>query len=433
MILNVFKYNQKRSLKLLDEFLSRRKSIQKNKSSVVQKILRDVKKNGDKSVLYYEKKFSKIKANPVKVFFTKKELTNIANKTDKKIKKAIDLAFNRIKNFHLKQKFLSFKFKDKYKNELSYKYTAINKVGVYVPGGTASYPSTVLMNCIPAIVAGVKNIYLTTPSLDSKINPAVVYAAKKCGIKKIYKTGGAHSIAALAYGTKSFEKVDKIVGPGNMFVALAKKEVFGDVGIDMVAGPSEVTIVADIFANPEFVAADLIAQAEHDLYAQSILITDNSKMIKSVDLSLKKQLNKLPKKKIAFSSLRKFGLAILVDNKKKITEIINTIAPEHLELCTKFNNKIIKDVKNAGSIFIGKFSPEAMGDYLAGPNHVLPTSGSARFSSGLSVNDFLKRHSLIKITKTGIERLGSSVINLAKHENLDGHAYSVKIRLKKEN
>ena len=433
MILNVFKYKHKKSLKLLDKFLSRRKSIQKNKSSAVEKILRDVKKNGDKSVLHYEKKFSKIKVNSVKVFFTKKELTNIANKTDKKIKKAIDLAFNRIKKFHLKQKFLSFKFKDKYKNELSYKYSAIDKVGVYVPGGTASYPSTVLMNCIPAIVAGVKNIYLTTPSLDSKINPAVVYAAKKCGVKKIYKTGGAHSIAALAYGTKSFEKVDKIVGPGNMFVALAKKEVFGDVGIDMVAGPSEVTIVADIFANPEFVAADLIAQAEHDLYAQSILITDNSKLIKLVDLSLKKQLNKLPKKNIASSSLKKFGLAILVDNKKKITEIINTIAPEHLELCTKFNNKIIKDVKNAGSIFVGKFSPEAMGDYLAGPNHVLPTSGSARFSSGLSVNDFLKRHSLIKITKTGIERLGSSVINLAKHENLDGHAYSVKIRLKKEN
>jgi histidinol dehydrogenase len=302
-----------------------------------------------------------------------------------------------------------------------------------VPGGTASYPSTVLMNCIPAIVAGVKNIFLTTPSLDSKINPAVVYAALKCGVKKIYKTGGAHSIAALAYGTKNFEKVDKIVGPGNTFVAYAKKEVFGEVGIDMVAGPSEVSIVADTSANPDFIAADLIAQAEHDINAQSILITDNIKFVKLVNISLKKQLNKLPKKKIASQSLKKFGLAVLVDSKKKITEIINTIAPEHLELCTNFNNKIIKGVKNAGSIFIGKFSPEAMGDYLAGPNHVLPTSGSARFSSGLSVSDFLKRHSLIKITKTGIERLGSSVINLAKHENLDGHANSIKMRLKKDN
>ena len=289
------------------------------------------------------------------------------------------------------------------------------------------------MNCIPAIVAGVKNIYLATPALDSKINPAVVYAAKKCGVKKIYKTGGAHSIAAFAYGTKNFEKVDKIVGPGNAFVACAKKEVFGDVGIDMVAGPSEVSVVADKSADPDLVAADLIAQAEHDVNAQSILITDNKNLIKLVNLSLKKQLFKLPKKKIASQSLKNFGLAIFTKNKKKIIEIINTIAPEHLELCTNYNNEIIKGVKNAGSIFIGKFSPEAIGDYMAGPNHVLPTSGSARFSSGLSVNDFLKKHSLIKITKTGIERLSPSVINLAKHENLEGHANSVKIRLKKGN
>ena len=348
-----------------------------------------------------------------------------------KIKKSIDLAFNRIKNFHSKQKFSSFSFKDKYNNELSYRYSQLEKVGVYVPGGTASYPSTVLMNCIPAIVAGVKNIYLTTPTLDSKINPAIIYAAKKCGVKKIYKTGGAHTIAALAFGTRQFEKVDKIVGPGNAFVASAKKEVFGDVGIDMIAGPSEVSIVADKFADPDLVAADLIAQAEHDFNAQSILISNNKHLIRLVNISLKKQLTKLPKKNIASRSLKNFGLAIFASNKTKILEVINSIAPEHLELCTNMNNKIIKGVKNAGSIFIGKFSPEAMGDYLAGPNHVLPTSGSARFSSGLSVSDFLKRYSLIKITKTGIERLGPSVINLAKHENLDGHANSVKMRLKK--
>ena len=244
------------------------------------------------------------------------------------------------------------------------------------------------MNCIPAIVAGVKNIYLATPSMDSKINPAIVYAAKKCGVKKIYKTGGAHTIAAMAYGTKKFEKVDKIVGPGNAFVACAKKEVFGDVGIDMVAGPSEVSIVADKFADPELIAADLIAQAEHDINAQSIMITNNKRLIQLVNLSLKKQLIKLPKKNIASKSLKKFGLAILANSKKKILEAINTIAPEHLELCTNMNKEIIKDVKNAGSIFVGKFSPEAIGDYIAGPNHVLPTSGSARFSSGLSVNDF---------------------------------------------
>ena len=432
-MLKVLNYNKKNSLKTLEVFLNKRKIVQKSQTKVVSAIIEKVKKKGDTAVLNYEKKFSKLKIKSKKIFFSEKEIKNISKKLDKKIKKAIDLAYSRIKKFHSKQKNLSYKLKDKYKNEFSYKYSPIEKVGVYVPGGTASYPSTVLMNCIPAIVAGVREIYLTTPSLDSKINPAIIYAAKKCGVKKIYKTGGAHTIAALAYGTKNFEKVDKIVGPGNAFVACAKKEVFGDVGIDMIAGPSEVSIVADNSADPDLVAADLIAQAEHDVNAQSILITNDKNLIFLVNVSLKKQLRQLPKKKIATKSLKNFGLAVFSRNKKKIVEIINTIAPEHLELCTKINSKIIKGVKNAGSIFIGKFSPEAIGDYIAGPNHVLPTSGSARFSSGLSVNDFLKRHSLIKITKTGIERLGSSVINLAKHEKLDGHANSVRIRLKKGN
>ena len=431
-MIKVLKFNNKNSLKNLELFLNKRKSIQKNQTSVVSKIIKDVKRNGDIAVIHYERKFSKIKAKSNRLFIMSKEINKISKKTDVKIKKSIDLAYERIKKFHSKQKFSSFTFKDRYKNVLSYKYSPLEKVGVYVPGGTASYPSTVLMNCIPAIVAGVKNIYLSTPSLDSEINPAVVYAAKKCGVKKIYKTGGAQTIAALAYGTKKFEKVDKIVGPGNAFVACAKKEVFGDVGIDMIAGPSEVSIVADKSADPNLVAADLIAQAEHDVNAQSILITNNKNLIRLVNLSLKQQLLKLPKKKSASQSLKNFGLAILANSKKNILEAINTISPEHLELCTNMNKEIIKGVKNAGSIFIGKFSPEAIGDYMAGPNHVLPTSGSARFSSGLSVNDFLKRHSLIKITKTGIERLGPSVINLAKHENLDGHANSVKIRFTKE-
>ncbi len=431
-MLKVLKLNDKNYLKRLESSLDKRKYIQKNQTVAVSKIIDQVKKNGDKAVINFEKKFSKIKINSTKLFFTNSEISKISKKTNSKLRKSIDLAFKRIKAFHSKQKFSSFTFKDKFKNQLSYKYSPIEKVGVYVPGGTASYPSTVLMNCIPAIVAGVKNIYLTTPSLGSQINPAIIYAAKKCGVKKIYKTGGAHTIAALAYGTKKIEKVDKIVGPGNAFVACAKKEVFGDVGIDMVAGPSEVSIVADNSADPELVAADLIAQAEHDVNSQSILITNNKNFIHAVNLSLKNQLMSLPRKKIASQSLKNFGLAVLANSKKKIIDTINVIAPEHLELCTNFNREIIQGVKNAGSIFIGKFSPEAIGDYIAGPNHVLPTSGSARFSSGLSVNDFLKRHSLIKITKTGIERLGSSVINLARHENLDGHANSVKLRLKKK-
>ncbi len=426
--LNADKKNFPKQLELI---LNSRKLKQQNQSSTVKKILNDVKKNGDKAVIGYEKKFSKIKVKVNKIKFSNKEINSISKKIDKKLKRSIDIAFKRIKLFHSKQKFLPFNYKDRFNNKLSYKYSPIEKVGVYVPGGTASYPSTVLMNCIPAIVAGVKKIYLTTPSLGTKVNPAIIYAAKKCSVKEIYKTGGAQSIAALAYGTKTIQKVDKIVGPGNAFVASAKKEVFGDVGIDMVAGPSEVSIVADKYANPDWIASDLIAQAEHDVFAQSILLTNSKDLIKTVNLSLKSQLKNLPKKKIASKSIKNYGFVVYTKNFNKISEIINIIAPEHLEIDIYNHKKIINKIKNAGSIFIGKFSPEAMGDYIAGPNHVLPTSGSAKFSSGLSVNDFLKRHSLIKITKSGIERLGPSVINLAKHENLEGHANSIKLRLKK--
>ncbi len=430
-MLRILDSNKKDFEKRLYYFLNKRREVQKDKSKNVKLIVKEIKKNGDRSLIKYEKKFSKIKGNIKNLRFSKKEIETISKKTDPKLKKSIDLAYNRIKKFHTKQKQLSFRYKDQYKNILSYKYIPLESVGVYVPGGTASYPSTVLMNCIPAIVAGVKNIYLTTPSLGKKINPAIIYAAKKCCVKEIYRVGGAHSIAAFAYGTKIFKKVDKIVGPGNAYVAAAKKEVFGDVGIDMVAGPSEISVVADRTANPNWVASDLIAQAEHDVYAQSILISNNFNFIEQVNVCLKNQLRVLPKSKIACTSLQNYGLAIYCKKDKATANIVNEIAPEHLELYVKNYKNFLKDIKNAGSIFIGKYSPEAMGDYLAGPNHVLPTSGSAKFSSGLSVNDFMKRYSLIKITKTGIERLGSSVINLAQHENLVGHANSVKIRLKK--
>ncbi len=431
-MLKYFDATKKNSLKKLEFILESRKINQKTKTSAVKKILSDVKKLGDKAVIKYERKFSKIKSRSSKIKFSNDEINKISKKINKNLKKSIDIAYTRIKNFHSKQKSLPFKFKDKFKNEFSYKYSPIDRVGVYVPGGTASYPSTVLMNCIPAIVAGVKNIYLTTPALGSSVNPAVIYAAKKCGVKEIYKTGGAHSIAALTYGTKTFKKVDKIVGPGNSFVASAKKEVFGDVGIDMVAGPSEVSIIADKFSNADWIASDLLAQAEHDIFAQSILISGSRDLIKEVIHKIKIQLDKLPKKAIASKSIKNYGIAIYANNSKKIVEVVNTIAPEHLEIDYKNPENLIKKIRNAGSIFIGKFSPEAIGDYVAGPNHVLPTSGAAKFSSGLSVNDYLKRHSLIKITKSGIEKLGPSVINLAQHENLEGHANSVKIRLKKD-
>ena len=431
-MLKFFNANKKNFSRKLELILDFRKQKQKNKSFIVKKILLDVKNQGDKALIKYEKKFSNIKSKQKNIKFSKEEINKITKKVGKNLKRSIDLAYTRIKKFHLKQKNTSFIYKDKYNNELSYRYSSIDRVGVYVPGGTASYPSTVLMNCIPALVAGVRNIYLTTPSLGSLVNPAIIYAAKKCGVKEIYKTGGAHSIAAFTYGTKTFKKVDKIVGPGNMYVASAKKEVYGEVGIDMVAGPSEVSIIADKDSNPDWIASDLIAQAEHDTFSQSILITNSVDLIKSVNLSLKLQLKNLPKKLIASKSLKNFGLAVYTNKISNIVDVVNIIAPEHLEINFKNYTKLIKNIRNAGSIFIGKFSPEAMGDYIAGPNHVLPTSGSAKFSSGLSVNDFLKRHSLIKITKSGIERLGPSVINLAQHENLEGHANSIKIRLKKD-
>jgi histidinol dehydrogenase len=432
-MLKLIKSNQKNFLAKLDIVLKKRKLKDSKIDLKVKRIIKDVKKNKDLALIKYEKKYSNIRNISLKnIKFSALEKKEIIRRLDKKTKHSIDIAFERILNFHKKQKLSSFFFTDKFKNSFSYKISAITRVGVYVPGGLASYPSSVLMNCIPALVAGVKEIYMTTPSMSKSYNPAVVYAAQKCKVKEIYKIGGAQAIAAMAYGTKTIQKVDKIVGPGNAFVANAKKQVFGEVGIDMIAGPSEVTIVADKWSKPDWIAADLIAQAEHDESSQSIVLADDIKIIKQINYFLREQLKDLPKKKIAYKSLKNFGLSILIKNKKLLTDTINLIAPEHLEIFAKNAEKILKNVQNAGSVFLGEYSPEAIGDYLAGPNHVLPTTGTARFSSGLSVYDFLKRYSVIKMTKSGIERLGTSVINLAENENLQGHANSIKIRLKKK-
>jgi histidinol dehydrogenase len=432
-MLKLIKANQKNFLEKLSSILDKRKIQSPKVDKKVKNIIQDIKKNKDLALIKYEKRYSKIKnISLTNIKFSASERSKIVKKLDKKTKASIDLAFNRIFNFHKKQKLSSYSYRDKFKNSFAYKSSALSRVGVYVPGGRASYPSSVLMNCIPAIVAGVKEIYMTTPAMNNSYNPAVIYAAQKCRVKEIYKVGGAQAIAAMTYGTKIIQKVDKIVGPGNAFVANAKKQVFGDVGIDMIAGPSEVTIVADKSSKPDWIAADLIAQAEHDETSQSIILANDINVIKKINYFLIQQLKNLPKKTIASKSLKNFGLSILVNNKKVLTDTINLIAPEHLEIFTKNAYKILKNVRNAGSIFLGEYSPEAVGDYLAGPNHVLPTSGSARFSSGLSVYDFLKRYSVIKMTKSGIERLGTSVINLAKYENLEGHANSIKIRLKKK-
>jgi histidinol dehydrogenase len=432
-MLKLIKSDQKNFLAKLDVILQKRKFKDPKIDLQVKSIIKDVKKNKDLALIKYEKKYSNIKNISLKnIKFSSLEKKKLIKKLDKKTRSSIDLAFNRILDFHKRQKLSPYSFTDKFKNSFSYKLNAISRVGVYVPGGLASYPSSVLMNCIPALVAGVKEIYMTTPSMSKSYNPAVIYAAHKCRVKEIYKIGGAQAIAAMAYGTKTIQKVDKIVGPGNAFVANAKKQVFGDVGIDMIAGPSEVTIVADKWSKPDWIAADLIAQAEHDENSQSIIISDDIKIIKQINYFLSQQLKTLPKRNIAFKSLKNNGLSILIKNKNLLAYAINLIAPEHLEIFAKNAEKILKNVRNVGSVFIGEYSPEAIGDYLAGPNHVLPTSGSARFSSGLSVYDFLKRYSVIKMTKSGIERLGTSAINLAEHENLEGHANSIKIRLKKK-
>ncbi len=418
--------------KKFNNFLNLRRNYPASKLNRVKKIIEDVRRKGDKSLIKYEKKFNKIKnLNSRALFFSEGEIKKHIQKLDPKIKSSINIAFERIFKFHRHQSFKNFKLSDQYRNTLAYRSKPMEKIGIYVPGAKASYPSSVLMNCIPAIIAGVKDIFMTVPSLNNEVNPGVLYAAKKCGVKKIYKLSGAQAIASFAFGTKSVIKVDKIVGPGNEYVALAKKEVFGQVGIDMIAGPSEVTIIGDKYSNPSWVSADLIAQAEHDEMSQSILVTDSPKLISEVKEYLNVQLRFLPKRKIASESLKNFGIAILAKNSKEISKIINQISPEHLEVFTKKPETYLKSISNAGSIFLGAYSPEAVGDYLAGPNHVLPTSGTARFSSGLSVNDFLKKQSIIKMSKTGIERLGPSVITLSKYEDLYGHSNSVRVRIKK--
>jgi len=421
-ILNCKKNNFSSSL---DNLLLKRKNKIKFNSNIVINIIRDIRKNGDKALIKYEKKFGKSSI----IFSRPKEIQKQIKNLDKKVKKSIDLAYNRIFKFHSKQKVKNIFYKDKLQNKLSYKYIPIDSVGIYVPGGTASYPSSVLMNAIPAIIAGVKRIAMVNPRNKGKQNSGVLYAAKKCGIKEIYSIGGAQAVAALAYGTKKIVKVNKIVGPGNLYVTTAKKEIFGDTGIDMIAGPSEITVVGDKYSNPNWIASDLIAQAEHDELSQSILISKDKNLIKKVKKLLFDQLKKLPRKSIAEKSLKSNGILISVSSDQKLIEVINTIAPEHLELNIKNYKNVVNRITNAGSIFLGKYSTEAVGDYLAGTNHVLPTAGSAKFSSGLSVYDFYKRISYINLSKKGIETLGPSVITLANFEGLEGHAKSVELRI----
>ncbi len=412
----------------LDKLLSIRKRNLRSNSISVTNIIKDVKKNGDKALLKYEKKFNK---NSI-IVPTSKHISKSIKSLDKKVKQSIDIAYNRIYKFHSFQKAKNFSYIDKFKNKLQYKYLPIESVAIYVPGSSASYPSSVLMNAIPAIIAGVKRIIMINPSFKGKQNPAVLYAARKCKIKEIYSIGGPPAIAAVAYGTKKIKKVNKIVGPGNEYVAAAKKEVFGDVGIEgMTAGPSEVTIVCDKYSDPVWVASDLLAQAEHDVLAQCILISKDEKLINKVKLEIFKQLKKIPRKSIARKSIMNYGILINISSNRKIIDVVNKIAPEHLELNVKNYKFFVSKINNAGSICLGKYAVMAMTDYNVGSNHVLPTNGSSKYSSGISVNEFYKRISYINLSKKGIESLGPSVITLANYEGLAGHAHSIKKRIRR--
>ncbi len=415
--------------KSLDNFLLQRKKKIQSGSVSVTNIIKDVKKNGDKALLKYEKKFNQNNT----IIPSSKQITKSINSLDKKVKKAIDTAYNRIYKFHSLQKFKNISYTDKLNNKLEYKYVPLESVAIYVPGSTASYPSSVLMNAIPAIVAGVKRIVMINPGYRGKQNPAVLYAAKKCKIKEIYSIGGPSAIAAVSYGTKKIKKVHKIVGPGNSYVAAAKKEVFGIVGIEgMTAGPSEVTVVCDKFSNPEWVASDLIGQAEHDILAQCILISKDKNLLNKVKIEIIKQLKEIPRASVARRSLINNGILMYISSDAKIINVVNKIAPEHLELNIKNYKSVVSKIKNSGSICLGKYAVMAMTDYNVGSNHVLPTNGSAKYSSGISVNEFYKRISYINLSKKGIESLGPSVITLANYEGLVGHAQSVVKRIRRK-
>ena len=428
--MRVLNSNSKNFDKSLDILLLRRKNkIQSNLISVT-KIIKDVKKNGDKAVLKYEKRFNK---NNV-IVPTSSQINSSTKLLDKKVKKAIDAAYNRIYKFHSLQKLKNISFMDKYKNRVNYKHVPIESVAIYVPGSTASYPSSVLMSAIPALVAGVKRIVMVNPGYKGKQNPAVLYAARKCKIKEIYSIGGPSAIAAVAYGTKKIKPVNKIVGPGNSYVAAAKKELFGEIGIEsMTAGPSEILIVADKNSNPEWIASDLIGQAEHDPLTQCILISKNKKILEQTKNVIVRQLKEIPRSSIAKKSLITNGILMFVNSDKKIIEITNKIGPEHLELNLKNYKSLVLKIKNAGSICLGKYAVMAMTDYgVPGTNHILPTNMSSKYSSGLSVSEFVKKISYINLSKKGIESLGPSVITLANYEGLAGHAQSVKKRIRRK-
>ena len=396
---------------------------------IVDKIVRDVRKNGDRALFAWTKKLDGIALNKQTASVSAARMRNAEKKLPAKLKAAIKTAFNNIKTFHTRQVEKSWSIK-KGGSILGQQIRPIERVGLYVPGGTASYPSSVLMNALPAKVAGVKELVICSPSPAGKISDAVLYAAHLCGVTEFYRVGGAQAVAAMAYGTKTIKKVSKIVGPGNAYVAQAKRTLFGKVDIDMIAGPSEICIVADFSANPAWCAADILSQAEHDEQAWAFLITPSNGLINKVAKEVDRQVKELPRKKIAKKCLAKNFYAIKTRSVNEAITLANAIAPEHLQLALQNSAARVKEIQNAGAIFVGHYTPEVLGDYLAGPNHVLPTSGSARFFSPLGVYDFIKRTSVINYSKKDFMRVADKCAIFAEAEGLTAHARAATIRVR---
>ena len=402
-----------------------------NVTDTVAEIIRNVRERGDKALREYTKKFDKASVRSLTV--TKKEMEEGLRKVEPEFIAVLEKAAANIRKFHSRQVRNSFIINDEDGIVMGQKVIPVDRAGLYVPGGTAAYPSTVLMDVIPAKIAGVKEVIVTTPpGPDGKINPVILAAAKIAGADRIVKAGGAQAIAALAYGTESVPKVDKIVGPGNAFVAEAKRQVYGVVSIDMIAGPSEILVVADGKSNPAYLAADLLSQAEHDKLASAVLVTDSMKLAKAVSKELEKQLPELERYEIARASIDNNGKIIVADDLKKAIDVANEIAPEHLELCVDNPFDYLDSIRHAGSVFMGRNCPEALGDYLAGPNHTLPTQGTAKFSSPLSVDDFVKKTQYTYFTRDALARVAENVDLFARKEGLTAHARSATIRTREE-
>ena len=418
-------------LEQFDAFLGAKREVSADVDAAARSIVDDVIKRGDTALIDLSRRFDRIDLGRVGLRVSGEEIATAAKSCNPKALDALALARSRIEAYHIRQLPKDERFTDALGVELGSRWTAIEAVGLYVPGGTAAYPSSVLMNAVPAKVAGVPRIVMVVPAPDGQLNPLVLAAAQLAGIDEIYRIGGAQAVAALAYGTPSIKPVAKIVGPGNAYVAAAKRIVFGKVGIDMIAGPSEVLIVADKSGNPDWIAADLLAQAEHDEAAQSILITDDAKLASEVEKAVEAQLKTLPRAKIAGASWRDFGAVILVASLGDAVPLIDAIAPEHLELIAADAESLVGRIRNAGAIFLGGHTPEAIGDYVGGSNHVLPTARSARFSSGLNVLDFMKRTSILKCGPEQLAALGPAAIALGEAEGLEAHARSVAIRTNK--